>query len=89
MDFSRTLALLHSYHDFLKCGILILLPLVQLRINFCGKKENTVRIITLKKDKASTAKPNGKTPPGDKIMSLETRIVFYEEKECDRTEGGE
>ena len=30
-----TPALVQSYHDFLKCGIVILLPLVRLKIVLC------------------------------------------------------
>ena len=31
------LALVHIYHNFNKCGIAILLPLVQLKIDLCLK----------------------------------------------------
>ena len=50
------------------------------------KRENT---INLKEVKASTAKTNDKTPPGDKTLGIEPRICFYRIEDGDKTEEGE
>ena len=47
------------------------------------------RTISLKTVKASTAKPNGKPPPGDKTLGLDSLIRFYEIEDGDNTEKGE
>ena len=39
--------------------------------------------------KASTAKPSGKPPPGDKSLGLEPAIHFYLIEDSDKTEEGE
>ena len=39
--------------------------------------------------KASTDKPSGKPPPGDKILGIDPEIRFYELEDSDNTEEGE
>ena len=81
-------------HGFFKCGIVILLPLIQLIIDLCWKSqrfpkhgENTIKKISVK---TSTAKPLGKPLPGDKNMGLEPEIYLYTlEDSDDNTEGEE
>ena len=51
---------------------------------------NTAKSISKKSYfKASTAKPSGKLPPGDKTCGLEPDIRFYEIEDGDVTEKGE
>ena len=38
--------------------------------------------------KASTTKPNGKTPPGDKYLGIEIYIRFYEIEDGDNNDEG-
>ena len=40
----------------------------------------------MKTVKASTANPNGKTPPGNKSLGLQTTICFYEIEYIDKTD---
>ena len=47
------------------------------------------RTISMKTLKSSTAKPNGKTPPGDKVLAIETAIRFCEVEDGHNTEDGE
>ena len=54
----------------------------------CVEKENKSRTIRLKTVKASTEKPNGKPPPGDKSLDLEPDIHIYEIEDGDKTEDG-
>ena len=42
----------------------------------------------MKTVKASTSKPNGKPPPGDKSLRVEIDIPFYEIEGIDKTEEG-
>ena len=77
-------------HNLLKCGIVILLPLVRLKIDLSWKNpkypkmENTIskRIPV----NASTAEPSGKPLSGDKTLRIEPSIRFYEILDRDNTE---
>ena len=80
-------------HDFLRYGIVILLPLVRLKIDLCRKsKKNpkTAKTISRKSSvKASAAKPPGNPTPRDEILGLEPATHFYEIEDGDKTEEGE
>ena len=79
---------MHIQHKFLKFGILILLPLVQLNIGLCWKKKMK-DIIIHKKAKSSTANPNEvNLLPGDKNLGIDPLIHFYEVEGGDKTEEG-
>ena len=75
------LALVLCNHDLLKCGIVILLPPVQLRINLCLKFKNPKMekfVSKINSVMASTAKPLGESPPGNKNLGIEPVIRCYE-----------
>ena len=44
--------------------------------------------MNMKTVKASTTKPNGKTPSGDKYLGIEIYIRFYEIEDGDNTDEG-
>ena len=46
-------------------------------------------IIKMKIVKASTSKRNGKPPPGDKSLGIDSSIRFYEIEDSDNTEEAE
>ena len=45
--------------------------------------------VSLKPVMASTARPNGKTPPRDKTLGIEPEICFYGIEDGDKTKEGE
>ena len=86
------ITLVLSYHDFFKGGIWILLPLVRLKIDLCWKFKSPKTARTISKrnsEKASTSKPSGNPPPGDKSLEIEPDIRFYKIEYDDKAEEGE
>ena len=76
-------------HDLLKCGIVLLLPLVRLKIDLRWKfkTRNMAKTVSRKCSfKDSADKPLGKTPLGDKTPGLDPEICFHVLEDSDKTE---
>ena len=80
-----TLTPVHRYYDFLKCSIVILLPLLQIK-NQLVLKDKMTGNNSLKSVNTSTANPNGKPQLGDKTLGIEPQICFYEIEDGGKTE---
>ena len=76
-------------YDLLKCGIVILLPLVRLKIELCLKSQNFRNMVKTSGKKilvkATAANPSGKPPSGDKTLGIESVIRFYSLEDVDET----
>ena len=66
---------MHIFHNFLKCGIVILLSLVWFE-NHCVLKYEMKEAASMKPVKAYTDNSNYKTPPEDKTVSVEPYICL-------------
>ena len=76
---------MHSYHDFLKCVIVILLSLVRFKNRLLLKYE-TENTVSLKLVKSSTVNSNKNIQTRDKNLGIETAICFYEIEDGDKAE---
>ena len=79
---------MHTYHDFFKCEIVIMLPLVRFKIDLYFKNE-IWKGPSVWKNKTSTAKPVGKPTHRNKTLGLFPAIRFYKIEDGDKTEEGE